>query len=551
MKRKHQIEMESIVDGIIAGDPVTTIICKVAPGGGKSALPIIAGKLIGAGLADAICWVCPRKSLQHQGETNFQDPFFRELFSHRLSIRSATNDANPCRGLNGFITTYQAIGVENTGLIRQEFSRKRYILVLDEFHHVEDGGIWHEALAPIVSLAKYLVLMTGTMARGNRRRIAFAPYCRTRPSLNPASPNVRAIEYTRKNALAERAIIPLRFIFKDGAVSWKDKASGKITNHGSFKAVSKCDASRAVYTAISTQYAKDMMESALNHWAAHRARVNPYARLLVVTANYKHARAAIEFIKGRFYYAEIATSHETEEATRAIRRFKSGKINIFVSIAMAYEGFDCKEVSHIICLTHIRSVPWIEQMIARAVRVDPHLRYEDQYGYIFAPDDALFQEIVAQIQAEQLPFIKNRAPRKQALLFDPPGCDNSGETGAGVYITPLDSRMTGEKVIAFDEHCPAQAPAAKPAPSDREKQLLASIEKHIRQYAFQNYYNPKRINTQIREHFGKPRADMSIPELESVCEHIIRAYPLSQWRGSRRRPRYTDGEIQQVARVVK
>jgi type I site-specific restriction endonuclease len=39
---------------------------------------------------------------------------------------------------------------------------------------------------------------------------------------------------------------------------------------------------------------------------------------------------------------------------------------VLVTVAMAYEGMDCPEVSHVVALTHIRSRPWLEQMIARA-----------------------------------------------------------------------------------------------------------------------------------------------------------------------------------------
>ena len=126
MLRRHQAEFQETIQGIIEGPGVETILCRVTPGGGKSALPIIAGRLITARLADRICWVVPRMSLQDQGERNFQDPFFRDLLQHRLSIRTSTNEPDPCRGLNGFITTYQAIGMQGG----RELARRRSALVL-------------------------------------------------------------------------------------------------------------------------------------------------------------------------------------------------------------------------------------------------------------------------------------------------------------------------------------------------------------------------------------------------------------------------------------
>ncbi|MCK9520742.1 MAG: hypothetical protein M0R74_17220, partial [Dehalococcoidia bacterium] len=58
--RKHQAEFSAIVDRIIAGEPIKTIIGHITPGGGKSIFPLLAGRLIRANLADSIAWVVPR-----------------------------------------------------------------------------------------------------------------------------------------------------------------------------------------------------------------------------------------------------------------------------------------------------------------------------------------------------------------------------------------------------------------------------------------------------------------------------------------------------------
>ena len=174
--RKHQAEMNQIIDDIISGQPIKHIIVNVTPGGGKSMLPIIAGRLIAAGLADALCWIVPRQALQRQGESNFQDRSFRESLEHTLSVRSSTNDIDPCRGLDGFVTTYQAIGEDEHGTVLRELLSKRYVLVFDEFHHAEENSPWHVALQSLFGAASYTILMTGTLERGNGGKIAFVPY---------------------------------------------------------------------------------------------------------------------------------------------------------------------------------------------------------------------------------------------------------------------------------------------------------------------------------------------------------------------------------------
>lgn len=533
--RKHQREFAGAIDGIIAGSGKRTILCEVTPGGGKSALPIIAGRLKTAGKIDAVCWVCPRQSLQDQAERNFLDPFFRNLIGHNLTIRQSTNEVYPCRGLDGFVTTYQAVGVDTDKSLAFEFSRRRYALILDEFHHVEKGGVWHEALVPLVANATYLVLMSGTLERGDGKEIAFIPYTKEggfiMPDVKPSG-DLDYIKYSRADALSEQAIIPLKFYFHDGEIKWIDKDGFDVRT--SLARTNRKNAGAAIYSALSTEYANDLLRRSVDHWLKHK-RSNPGAKLLVVTANFQHAQKTVERINAMGLSADIATSHDGPAALNAIRRFKFKGQDILVSIAMAYEGFSCKPISHIACLTHIRSTPWIEQMVARAVRIDPSLPYEKQYGHVFAPDDILFLKIVAKIQTEQAPVLKKRIlEQRQASLF---------ESVPGPKIVPLDGKLTRARSLTLGGHGTGNAgqmhndkPPLVKTPAEIERGLRKSIETHVRAYEFNNRYRPGRLNRELREKFGKPRKEMTIAELRHVLEHIKKVYPISRvGRGSGRK----------------
>lgn len=51
------------------------------------------------------------------------------------------------------------------------------------------------------------------------------------------------------------------------------------------------------------------------------------------------------------------------------------------------------EVAVVAALTHIRVRPWLEQMMARATRVDPHAGpYEMQGALVFHANDPLFPQ---------------------------------------------------------------------------------------------------------------------------------------------------------------
>ncbi len=514
-KRKHQIQTEQAINAIIQGAETKTIIAHVTPGAGKSVIPIIAGRLISEGLADAICWVVPRKALQDQGERNFIDPFFRDMFQHRLTIRSATNEPNPCRDQDGFITTYQAIAMDEKQTVLKSFSSKKYVLILDEFHHVELTGVWHKALAPIVDRAAYLVLMTGTLARGDEKPIAFCPYADIEDGKIPVlqdTPEISCIQYGRSEALSESAILPLKFSLSDGFVEW---ISPKGAHQSGTLSRRQKDASQALFCALETDFADDLLENGVMHWLRHKEE-NPRSKLLVVTANFDHAKRFTDILKQRGLDCDIATSHESKSALAAIKKFKSPRLDVLVTIAMAYEGLDVPEITHIISLTHIRSVPWIEQMIARAVRIDRGAGpYESQCGYIFAPDDILMREVVERIQAEQLAIVPEKIPQG-----DRTKSGGNGNGKAGPDIIPIGSRMTGHREVDFVPT--GQIRTVK----ETEEDVLSRIENHVRAFTWHNRYKPGRINAEIKRAFGVPRREMGLKQLKEVLEYVKQNYPL-------------------------
>ncbi len=523
--RKHQAEVDNIADAIVRGESqVRTLVAAVTPGGGKSLLPnILAAKLIAAGLIDALCWVVPRRTLQFQGEANFQDPYFRSMIGHNLDIRVSTNDRNPCRGTNGFITTYQAIGIDSWQTVLADFSSKRYLLVLDEVQHAELNGVWHKALQPLADKAKYKLLMTGTASRGNKAPIAFMPYGDISES------DTAIIRYGRKDALEEKAIIPLHFSFSDASAEWIDPEGQEVKCKSIADMRDLRDVSKAIYTAINTNFAKDLLLKGVSHWLEHKKRY-PSSKLLVVTANVALAKEALTFLRRHCRVSmEIATSHESAAAQIAIKNLKSGVTDALVGVAMFYEGFDCKQVSHIIALTHVRSKEWLEQMFARSVRIDPDAGpYEGQYGYIFVPDDPLLRKVVAMIEAEQSPFVKKPMARNQGSLFEEKDGDGAGmRDGENVYgIVPLGSTMTSGREVLLGQRL-GQPPEPVPTtPSEIEASLRDQIERHVRLFSFENRHNPKRLNSEIKQFFQKPRDLMSAAELTKTLEYVKKSYPL-------------------------
>lgn len=523
--RRHQEQFDRVIDGIAAGSQVRDVIAHVCPGGGKSTLPIQVGKLIRAEIADKICWICPRMSLQDQAERNFIDPCFRRMFDHHLVIRSSTNEMNPSRGTNGFVTTYQAAGVDTSNTMLADFSWHRYILILDEFHHCEENGEWTRAIAPLYEKAAVRVLMTGTLSRGDAKKIAFTPYEQIGDRFTPAfsdNPETAVIRYNRKDALADRAIIPLEFRFADGTAKWQ-KESGKVVE--AKISTGRYDANQALYTALKTEYAAELLGVGVEHWKNHVHLTNPNGTLLVVAASIESAKEYTSLLKQQGLHAEIATSDDTPQAVKQIKALKAGKLKILVTVAMAYEGLDVPSISHIICLTNIRSMPWIEQMVARAVRIDPMGGpYEEQKGFIFAPADKLFMRLAADIEADQteaLAIVKKTMPKfaagDQESLF--------GDLRPG--ITPLSSRLIGAKqnLFSFSEPMPMQK-----TQREIEKELREGIDNHVKRFCRVYACRIQFMNRELKERYGKARDRMTVQELEALKSYVLHQYPVPKDR---------------------
>jgi hypothetical protein len=130
---------------------------------------------------------------------------------------------------------------------------------------------------------------------------------------------------------------------------------------------------------------------------------------------------------------------------------------------MAYEGMDAPGVTHIAALTHIRARSWLEQLIARATRVDPHGGpYQAQRATIFHPDDALFREFRHRIETEQGTRARDkRRRRQQALPFEWEGDSETNPFG----IVPLRSNALA---LRFAEVAPGPELVATPRAESRD-----------------------------------------------------------------------------------
>jgi len=575
--RTHQAQVAAIVQAIAAGQAtdVADILAAVTPGGGKSLLPVIAAAaLIGAGVIDRVCWVVPRDSLRLQAEEAFADPVWRDALSHALSVRAAGNDPNPCRGLAGYVTTYQGVAAA-PDLHLAEFRRHRYLLIVDEVHHLpalsdmtpeplangvpDEASGWSRALHPMLETARLRLLLSGTLERADGRGILWLPY---RAGQRAATREVdmlasgwAVVGYSRAQALAERAVLPVVFGALDGESRWLDpeikQADGSPAEVGPHRLFSHwpTETTRpALFTALRTGFADALLRQAFDATRSLRARRRAergegrgLGKLLVVAPDQISARRYQDVVRAWLPRAQqdnvrLATSDE-RDARETLASFRlRAEPTILVTVAMAYEGLDAPEVAVVAALTQIRSRPWLEQMVARATRVDPNAGpYAAQRALVFHPDDPLFAKFRHRIETEQGTLARTPLPKRQSRL--PLWLQGQMDAEATGGIVPLSSNALALRyaVLKPGPHFVAGDPAVQSEllelPSVAERRLRRRVgemvaaqavedEGALLQVRGQGGYH--RYNAVLKRVMGKSRAVMTLQELEAAVGWLER-----------------------------
>jgi hypothetical protein len=226
-------------------------------------------------------------------------------------------------------------------------------------------------------------------------------------------------------------------------------------------------------------------------------------------------------------------AHETLAAFRL-----HAEPSILVTVAMAYEGLDAPEIAVVAALTHIRSRPWLEQMVARATRVDPHAgAYDMQQALVFHPDDPLFAQFRRRMETEQGTLAKRPKPgRTQSelplwLLEQlPPGKDRITPLASNALALRFDTLRPGPDLAMRRPEQEAAQSELLEAPMVAERRLRKRLGEMVAIQAVEDEAGRTglrghlagpglyhRYNAILKRVFGnKSRAQMTLPELEAA-----------------------------------
>ena len=271
-------------------------------------------------------------------------------------------------------------------------------------------------------------------------------------------------------------------------------------------------------------------------------------KLLVVAHDQINARRYADILRswvpsGQGSTVQLATSDE-RDAHETLARFRlTIEPSVLVTVAMAYEGLDAPEVAVVAALTHIRSRAWLEQMVARATRIDPHGGpYAAQRATVFHPDDPMFARFRHSIETEQGTIAR---ACQDVLAIEPAGLAARRTRRNGARGRRASSRSRATR-SGYDMDCCGLAPISSCiAPSTRPRRPRCSIHPPSWNVGCGNalarwwrnrlsrtkaLYRPQkgrglyhRYNAILKRCTGdKPRAQMSVQDLEAAVSWLER-----------------------------
>lgn len=493
--RGHQKKIDAIAARIIAGMfPKKHIVLDCVPGGGKTgAATHFANRLLSAGLINSVLWLVPRLSLSAQVVEAFATGF------GSVSARDITA-ANPdallpvcipgLPAVVGHVTTYQAIAAKTkhgqTSTCKKfldALASHNSLLICDEVQFLNDREFqvdaelpkgWYSKVNQLSEACRYRLVMSGALWRTDGLRVPFVGYERRPDGLSYPLPD---ITYSLREAVADKAILPIEWKNRGGIATYRHR--GVKTVHDLLAPLSEED-SRAIRTCLADDdYCTCILDEMVQDWRERVKNTYP-TRMLVMAENISAARRWADYLERAHHIpCVLATSNERGSSRKmeAFRKRQEGQC--LVTVAMAYVGFDCPDLSHLAYLSSIRAPAWMLQSFNRISRVDSRapIAYDLQHAFVFAPDDAPMRQFLDWLRTEQEMGIADRR-RGRAEGVGGPLPEDFQPLDAEVGLCAIESlhgRIDPETEVAIAEFV-RRCPEAADLPRSKLHGILKAAE---------------------------------------------------------------------------
>ncbi|MER5864566.1 HNH endonuclease [Kitasatospora sp. NPDC002040] len=427
-----------VVERIRAGSDRTIVLA--SPGSGKTlAYQALATRLIREGLIDFVAVFVPRVALAEQCETGWMHRTtsgvggYCLLFDSRKrlgKVRHRVNEVpltSPGEPGSGFVSTYSAL-VTNERLFLDWARRHegRFLLVGDEAQFCgsagdkEDGGTKSGLLMEkLHDYAAHTLLLTGTPYRADNQPLILADY-----ELNPSNPRRKKLvchaEATYADGIAGGYLRKFEMQMVEAEVA--RRTLGDDSGHGeTLLTYNLSDDGSDLVPVLRDEKVWKPLADRVVRAVRDKKRFNSEYRGLISCMQQNEARKVQQYIQQQHpdLRVGIAVSSDTD-APKALRDFKYERMDILVTVRMAFIGYDCPQITVVGILTNYRDGGHLMQLAGRGLRIwsdGPSAR--EQTCVIVTPDDPKMQGFLALLREEEAQGLRIIEEREGAEPAEP------------------------------------------------------------------------------------------------------------------------------------
>lgn len=384
---------------------------------------------------------------------------------------------------------FQETDETDPGAEERNDSFRPWCAIAHEMHRelvVKDGG--------------HSLLLTGTLERDDRHALPIVDYCddhdpeahekcagtsrasdfvsnstvRGLGRSKPVTPHVH-VECSYQEAYKEGSLKRIKPLDVAARSKYQERGKNKPTENRTDDAgLTPREQSDAVYTALNDQsYMGEAIDRCVTHWRDHRKEAWDGWRMLAICWRQDAAAGVAAYMLKRGLRVGLAISGGGKIGTKArtmwseaggvdepgkvaLERFKKGDHDILVTVAMAHEGYDVPEISHVLFFTTYRTSTYCTQAFTRGARVCQAAKKfvgpRNQTCYVATLGDQL---VMSRLDELERGLVKTS---EIGYLDEPEEHDDGGERNR--RIQPLEARLV--------ESSRKPRKTRKPAPSADE-----------------------------------------------------------------------------------
>lgn len=348
-----------------------------APAAGKTHIGLEAARvLLEEGEVERVVVVCHSNHLRQQ--------WAEAALKVNICLDAAWANADGVESpdYQGVVVTYQQV-IFAPDLFRMNCTRKT-LVIFDEIHHAGERRAYGESLKQAFEVASFRVGLSGTLFRGDNRKIPFVRYedgC-SKPDFI----------YGYREAVADSVCRPIYFLTYEGEAVWMREGDERLYEHSLLDVVDREIAAarlRAIFDP-SQEWMHRVIRKADEHLTQMRDSGHSNAGGLIVAQDQEHARrfaALVYKVSGEMPIIAISAD---PDASARITEFAEGYQRWIITVRMVSEGVDIQRLRIGVYATNVQTELFFRQVCGRLTRYTQGLREQSAVLYLPA-DEALIR----------------------------------------------------------------------------------------------------------------------------------------------------------------